>query len=346
MRILLITGSFPPMKCGVGDYSYNLAKGLIANHRVKVAVLTSELCLINNKIDGIELFPVIKRWRFQEIIKVIKIIQYWSPDIIHIQYPTQGYSNGFLPWLLPIISFFMRKKVVQTWHEPYGRRNIIGRRNTIKLSLKLIVPFKLIVVHSDYKIKNIPNIVRWMLLQKKPIFISNASAIPKSEHNSQTKNMIKEKYLGSQKRLIVFFGFIYSHKGVELLFDIADPTIDQIVIAGEIDKNGKDYQDILKLASTDLWLGKVNITGYLSTNDVAILLAVADAVILPFRLGGGEWSTSIHAAVLSGAFTISTSTTQNGYDRRRNLYFSKIDNIEEVNYYRIMERIVEIESND
>jgi hypothetical protein len=35
-----------------------------------------------------------------------------------------------------------------------------------------------------------------------------------------------------------------------------------------LDKNGKDYQDILKLASTDLWLGKVNITGYLSTNDV------------------------------------------------------------------------------
>jgi len=323
MRILLVTGSLPPMRCGVGDYSLNLAKALIAEPGIHVGVLTSTLAEDMDQNDGIEVFPVIKRWSLIEILKTVKIIKNWAPDIVHIQYPTQGYGNGLLPWVLPLIVFFMRKKVVQTWHEGHSRRI------APKLFLKSIVPGGLVFVRSQYENDLHPQL-RWALWGKKTAFIPNASAIPRVELDEEMKVEIKKEYLKIQKRIVVFFGFVYPHKGVELLFDIADPVVDQIVIAGEVDKSGEYYQEILRRASKEEWQGKVTITGFLPSADVAVLLAVADAVIMPFRTGGGEWNTSVHGAVLNGTFVITTSLTQCGYDKIHNVYYAKVDDIQEM----------------
>jgi glycosyltransferase involved in cell wall biosynthesis len=323
MRILLVTGSFPPMRCGVGDYSFNLASALIADPSVCVGVLTSTLAEGQDLIGGIEVFPVIKNWSLVEILKVVKIINNWSPDIVHIQYPTQGYGNASLPWVLPLIAFFMRKKVVQTWHEGYSRRT------APKLFLISIVPGGLVFVRPQYE-KDLHPQLRWALWGKKIAFIPNASAIPRVDLDEKKKDSIKSQYLKKQTRLIVFFGFVYLHKGVELLFEISDPALDQIVIAGDVDERGEYCQEILRCASTEAWQGKVTIAGFLPSADVAALLAVADAVILPFRAGGGEWNTSIHGAVLNGAFVLTTSLTKNGYDKQRNVYCAKVDDIQEM----------------
>lgn len=172
--------------------------------------------------------------------------------------------------------------------------------------------------------------LRWALWKKKIVVILNASAIPRAVLDEQVMRSKKEQYLNNQKRLIVFFGFVYPHKGVELLFDIGDPSADHIIIIGEIDKNIEYHREIIRLASSVAWQGKVTFTGFLPASDVAAILSVADAVILPFRTGGGEWNTSIHGAVLNGAFVITTSLTQSGYDERRNVYFAKVDDIQEM----------------
>ena len=323
MRILLVTGSYPPMKCGVGDYSFNLASAIIAEPGVRVGVLTSTLAERAELIDGVEFFPVIKSWSLFEILKIVKNIKNWSPDIVHIQYPTQGYGNGFLPWILPLIAFFMRKKVVQTWHEGYSWRI------APKLFLKSIVPSALVFVRPQYEGVLHPQL-HWALWRKKTVFIPNASAIPRVDLGGQAKDEIRSRFLKRQARLIVFFGFVYPHKGVELLFDIADPAVDQIVIVGEVDEGGEYCQEILRRASTEAWMGRVTITGFLPSNDVASLLAVADAVILPFWSGGGEWTTSIHGAVLNGAFVITTSLTRSGYDKKRNVYYAKVGDVQEM----------------
>jgi glycosyltransferase involved in cell wall biosynthesis len=323
MRVLLVTGSYPPMRCGVGDYSHNLVEALAVDPEIHVGVLTSVSGGEMDKADEIEIFPVIKRWSFLEALKVMKIIRQWLPDIVHIQYPTQGYGNGLLPWVLPMICFMMRKKVVQTWHEGYSRRN------APKLFLKSIIPGGLVFVRPQYKEKLHP-LLRWALWKKKSVLIPNASAISLVDLNEQEKDVLKKQYLKKQKRLVVFFGFVYPHKGVELLFEIADPASDQIVIAGEIDEKGDCLHEIMRRASVESWLEKVTFTGFLPAADVAALLAVADAVILPFRTGGGEWNTSIHGAVLNGAFVITTSLTQSGYDKKRNVYFAKVDDIQEM----------------
>lgn len=325
MRVLIVTGSYPPMRCGIGDYSQGLAQVLAITSGNQVGILTSVFATGANKLGGIEMFPVISRWSLSEIVKVIKVIRDWSPDIVHIQYPTQGYGNSYLPWVLPMVSFLMGKKVVQTWHEGYSRRNALW------LFLKSIVPGRLVFVRPNFIEENLHAQLGWAIWGKTPIFIPNASSIPRAELSEHEKIEIKKQYLNGRKRLIVFFGFVYPAKGVELLFEIADPASDQIVIAGEITENDVYPSIIKRLASTGIWQGKTTIAGFLPAADIAALLAVADAVILPFRgRGGGQWNTSIHGTVLNGAFLITTSQTQSGYDKKSNVYYARVDNVQEM----------------
>lgn len=323
MRVLLITGSFPPGRCGVGDYSFNLAKALSAFPQVRVGVLTSVSCSVENRQDALEVFPLIDGWRLSEALKVVKIVNKWRPDIIHIQYPTQGYRSGFLPWLLPMLSFVLGKKVVQTWHEGYSRRNLP------KLVLKAVVPGELVVVRPGY-INTMHRFLGWMLRNKSFTLIRNASAIPKNDLTEKEKAGVKKKYLRNQRRLIVFFGFVYPNKGVDLLFKIADSRLDQIVIAGEMDEDHEYSQQVLRHAAAEPWKGKVTITGFIPEKDAAALLTVADAVVLPFRQGGGEWNTSIHGAVLQGTFVVTTSLTKEGYDTNKNIYYAKVDAVDDM----------------
>lgn len=321
MKVLMVTGSYPPMRCGIGDYSKNLSEALVMNSKIQIGVLTSVFGRNMDKtVDRIEIFPIIEKWSFIEILKFIKIIRHWLPDIVHIQYPSRGYGGGVLQWILPLASFLMGKKVLQTWHEGYSRRNML------KLFLKTIVPGGLVFVRPEYK-ENLHPSLRWALWKKKTVFIPNASAIPRVVLDEKERDMVRKKYLRKQTRLVVFFGFIYPHKGVELLFKIADSARDQIVIAGEIGDKEYFLREVMKYTSIEPWREKVTVAGFLPAADMAALLAAADAVVLPFRDGGGEWNTSTHGAVLNGTLVIMTSGTKRGYDKKHNVYYAKIDDI-------------------
>lgn len=296
---------------------------LASSRQVHVAILTSVACANDGVHEGIEMFPVINTWRFTEALKVVKVIRSWAPDIVHIQYPTQGYGGGLLPWFLPMIAFLLGKRVVQTWHEGHIWRH------ALQLLLKAVIPSRLVVVRPQYKEGLLP-LFRWALSRKKFLFIRNASSMPRALLDKRESSQLRAKYLKEQKRLIVYFGFVYPNKGVELLFEIANPASDRIVIAGGTAKAGEYGKMILEKASAGPWQGKVTVTGFLPSREVAELLTVADAVILPFRAGGGEWNTSIHAAVLQGSFVISTSLSRNGYDQRHNVFYAKVDNVQEM----------------
>ena len=84
LRVLLITGSYPPMKCGVGSYTKRLAMALAECQEVKVTVLTDERAHEAEKQDGIEVLSVISGWRIAELVRIIKCITESNPDIIQL----------------------------------------------------------------------------------------------------------------------------------------------------------------------------------------------------------------------------------------------------------------------
>jgi glycosyltransferase involved in cell wall biosynthesis len=322
MRILLVSGSLPPMKCGVGDYTASLANALAHREDTSVAVLTDVAATPIPSDFDFEVFPVTDGWKMTDVGQIAKVVRRWRPDFIHFQYPTQGYGTRYLPWLLPAFFTMMNLPVVQTWHEYHMET---CRRNL----LNALLSCGLIAVRPDYKAA-MPSWYRWLNRKKHFGFIPNSSAIPRTRLSEVERSSIRSQFAPSTTCLVVYFGFAYPHKRVELLFDIADPLHDYLVLLCDLNSEDEYHKVILNRIQNDGWIDKVTVTGFLPAEDVGRILAAADAVVLPFRDGGGLWNTSIHAAVTQGTFVLTTAHEKGGYHSATNVYYARPDDLAEM----------------
>jgi glycosyltransferase involved in cell wall biosynthesis len=312
------------MKCGVGDYTASLCEALGKYTDTTVGVITSRSASCSDRpAHNFELFPLVDNWKLSESIGVIKFIKRWRPDVVHVQYPTQGYfGGGHLSNLLPPILYLLGIKVVQTWHE-YYRNDTEG---WISLP-KSITPGPLVVVRPNFR-EHLSPFFRWLHRNRLMPFIPNASALPRVILNDIDRAEIHRRYAPPSSALIAYFGFIYPNKGIEQLFEIADPAKHHLVLIGAFNESD-DYHTTLKKRSTEgPWAGKVTFTGFLPATEAGSILAAADAVVLPFQAGGGLWNTSLHGAALQGTFVLTTSQEQQGYDPSRNIFFARPGDID------------------
>ena len=310
------------MRCGVGDYTHRLAMALAELPGNAVAILTSRACVPALGAHGLEIFPIVKRWGLGDAWKVFRLFRSWRPDLVHIQYPTQGYEDGILPSVVPLLARLAGARVVQTWHEP------VALDAALSLLARRLAPGRIVVVRPQYR-ELLHPLLRRLVPKRRLHFIPSASSIPRSRLSSEQRTALKQRYLGGQARLVVFFGFLYRHKGVDLIFDIANPDTDHVVIAGDTD-HAEFKSELQRRAESPPWVGKATLAGFMPREDIADLLALADAVVLPFRLGGGEWNTSIHGATTNGAYVITTSTTRHGYDAQSNVFYAAVDSTQEM----------------
>jgi glycosyltransferase involved in cell wall biosynthesis len=307
------------MKCGIGDYTANLANALNRRGDTCIAVLTDTAADPIPPGFDFEVFPITDGWRMADVNRIVKMVRGWSPDLIHIQYPTQGYEQSYLPWLLPTLFSLMNVPIVQTWHEFHMERI---RRNL----LNAISGGGLITVRPNYR-ETMPNWYRWLIRRKRFDFIPSASAIPRIQLSEGERLAIRSDFTLPPTRLIVNFGFAYPSKRLEHLFEVANPSHDHLVFICDLNPDDEYHRAILDRVNQEPWLGKVTITGFLPADRVGRILAAADAVVLPFRDGGGIWNTSIHAAVTQGTFVLTTSRERQGYNAAANTYYAQPDDV-------------------
>ncbi|MGH9585632.1 MAG: glycosyltransferase [Acidobacteriaceae bacterium] len=81
MRILLVSGSYPPEACGVGDYTCSLAEAL-RSEGMSVGLVEQ------------------KSWRLRDGKAILKAVDKARADIVHLQYPSVGYGHALGPQLL------------------------------------------------------------------------------------------------------------------------------------------------------------------------------------------------------------------------------------------------------
>ena len=322
LRILLISGSFPPMKCGVGDYTRRLAESLGEQPDVAVGVLSREEAGALQGPRRYELYPVVKSWRMGDLPRVVRTIRHFRPDIVHIQHPGQGYVGHLLPTLIPLISRAAGAHAVQTWHEYYPKIGIVQTLNAMATD-------KIIVVRPDF-VEKLPASSRGLIPRREFRFIRNGSSIPAVRLTAPERESIARKYAPAGRNLVVHFGFVAPHKGTDRIFDIADPETDHLVIASDLSADDPFQASVRTRSGSPPWSGKTTITGFLPEEELARLLAAADAVVFPYRTGGGLWNTSIHGATVQGTFVLATSTDRSGYDPARNICFTEPDNLEEM----------------
>jgi glycosyltransferase involved in cell wall biosynthesis len=322
MRVLLVAGSYPPMRCGVGDYIAQLASALAQQPGVEIAVLTDERMRLERGTSGdprVTLVPGVNGWRPRDLMQVVRSARAWRPDVVHLQYPALGFGSRIVPCLLHTAFRAIGMPVVETWHEYYPS-------GAWRVALHAGFAGDVIVVRPGYE-SRIPGWYRFLLRRKRFHFVANASAIPQARLTEADRDAVRAAYVPDGGRLVVYFGFLYPAKGVEQLFEIADPARDRLVIIGQVTPGDPYHARILEQAASERWRGRVTMAGFLSPDAAARVLAAADAVVLPFRTGGGIWNTSLHGATAQGVFVVTTSLERTGYDPAQHVYHARPDDV-------------------
>jgi hypothetical protein len=320
---LLISGSLPPMKCGVGDYTSLFAKELGTSRDVRVLVLTDVAAERGDYGSAVEVLPIIQGWRSAEIVKILRAVRNWQADIVHIQYPTRGYGRSWTPyWLPPILGLF-KVPVVQTWHEPYtGKTRLRYLPNSVTRDM-------VVVVEPDYE-SRLPGWQRWLTRRKRFKYIPVASNIPRAELGERERAIVRAKYGAASGDLIVYFGFASPAKGIGVLFDIADPERDRLILICDLDSADPYHERLRERIEREPWAGRASITGFLPVEEVGRVLAAADAAAFPFLDGVSPRNTSFLAAKAQGTFVLTTSHYRRGYDPVENTYYARPGDVAEM----------------
>ena len=324
LKVLLISGSFPPIKCGVGEYVYYLVKNLACNPAVKVGILSSAGYdkSVAKELDNVSLINNPFGWRVRDTLRILKIIANFAPDIVHVQYPTTEYK-GLLARYLPLLLKLRGITVVQTWHEHYTTCGTIGWQNILAVDA-------FVYVRPDF-FDLLPRWVKWWLRKTPRAYVPNASTIPIPILDALTATQIKHSFSAS-RAIVSFFGFANENKGIETIFEIANPEKHHIVLICDLNPTHPYHQKILDLSNSSRWAGKVTITGFLPEVEVGKILSISDAIIFPFPHGTGVWNTSLKAAESTGTFILATTKDNAllGYNMTNNIYFCACEEITEM----------------
>ncbi len=237
MRVCMIT-SYPPDKCGVSDYSCNLASSLKKNRNLKLLIISREghsknaAGIIAKKrvkrslTQVLEELKGLKRAK-ADAEKCIALIKKFNADVVHIQYEPGMFNLFFVPMLINKLKKFGIKTVVTLHAIDYFPLSVFHK-------LMLYGKPDRTIVHTETHKK----------------IIKNADVIPMG---------LTPRSAGAEKKYFLFFGFLNQHKGVEDLlkaFSIANCE-GKLVLLGSINpafKPDVEYKDRIETLIKQLGL--------------------------------------------------------------------------------------------
>lgn len=306
MRIGLISGEYPPMRGGVGDYSACLAEALSKRgHQVFVLARpeSSESrphILIENSLShwGMTSWGKIRRW-----------VQHHALDVVNLQYQTAIYNMRgemhFLPLALRDVPF------ITTFHDllpPYLFPKAGRIRTGIVHLLARLSHASVVTNHEDALALNYLQNVRLI-----PIG-SNISPLLPTELEREEARLRLGELPQERAFLVAHFGFLYPNRGVEYLLEAVAELIKRNVpirlamIGGrEGGPANSDYVrqlderiQALGIASRVIW------TGFVSSEQVSRYLQSVDSVALPFLDGASYRRGSLVAGIQHGCAIVTT----------------------------------------
>lgn len=310
MRIALICGSYPPRKCGVGDYTAHLAAALASSDN-QVDVITSP---INEATSAgmVRIRPNITRWDFRAARRILDGLREAEVDLVNIQYPTQEYGRqpmvNLLPWL---IQARLGLPSVATIHE-YSSYTWLGRVRlalTARLTQAVIITD---VVNQKllYKCAGGP-LEKYTLIPIGP----NLQCCPPVNYN-RTRQRARLG-AGPASVVLVYFGFISPSKGLDTLLQAFAEALESasgmdlwLWLLADWEPAAERYRPY-HMAFQQRLAGfphrdRIVWTGYLEPSNVSAHLLAADIAILPFSDGASLRRTSLLAVLAHRLPVVST----------------------------------------
>jgi len=311
LRVCLVTGEFPPMQGGVGDYTRALARALASlGHSVTIVT-----CVKGTWSEpGITVFPVVKQWNWGCWGQIMRIVAETRADIMHIQYQTAAYGMHPAINLLPLRMKLMRgrPRLVITFHDlrvPYLFPKAGPVRRWITYG-----PARWCDAAIVTNVEDCGQFARLGLpFHLIPIGSNISTDLPPNYDRAAWRTRLG---VSANETLLCYFGFLNESKGAETLIRAlwelvtANRPVKLVMVGGQVgdsDRTNAAYLarvkkliDELRLADQVIW------TGFTSDTEVSANLTAADIAVLPYR-DGASYRRGSFMAVLSHGLPIVTT---------------------------------------
>jgi glycosyltransferase involved in cell wall biosynthesis len=326
MKVLFVTGEFPPMQGGVGDYTREIGLAL-RDLGCQVAVASSTQAgpvpRDAEPTAGLTVHPIFKGWGWGSWGILLDLVRRERPDVVHIQYQAAAYG------LHPAINLFPRRlrwtgrerpRTAVTFHDlqvPYLFPKAGPLRRWIVHELARGCDLAITTNRDDQEA------LRQALRPGRPVqaLVPIGSNIaPPQALAAYDRDAWRVKWgAGPGDLLLCFFGFVNDRKGVDTLLqalkllvaepgEAANPQL--LMIGGQTgasDPTNVGYLARIEALSAELGLGeRVRWTGYTPAEEVSANFRAADLCVLPFRDGVSFLHGTFHAALAHGMAIVTT----------------------------------------
>lgn len=305
--ILMITGTWPEMRCGVGDYAYRLGEVLI-REGVRVEVATSEdPRFASRSLAGAGIHRVAEAgsWKGGIHHRLGGLIRTLKPEAVLFQWPTAAYGRSLAVNLIPgyLARHHPRIPLVTTLHE----YRYFHSWTRLRLWPALWFSHRLVLVDSQ----------DLALLARHPTgagarirLIPIGSNLPSAARLDRGR-IRRELGIEQGDFVVAFFGFANPPKGLETLFSalqllrMANPAM-RLLFFSELEPGNAYHRRLLEMIGTQ-GLGPITVRpGFAEPERAAKILASADCAALPF-LDGASWKRGSLLACLAQGLPVVTT---------------------------------------
>lgn len=274
MKLLFITGSYPPDKCAMGDTSL-IQINILKRKNIETELLTH--------ID----------WSLTNLFNILRSIKNANADVFYMHYPTMGYKHSIVP---QIISLVYRKKIVVIIHE-VSQAFIVRKISLLPFSFGCNIVFT-----NQYEKKFFKKIFPWTSNKKTEI-------IP---IGSNIKAFVNDNFDDRNKTNIVYFGQIRQNKGIEEIIELAkiikarNLNFNILVTGRKLSSAIDFYNRLTELSSTLPIELKVDLDEF----EVSRILGSNSIAYMPFPDGASERRGSLFAALVHRMIVFTTRGSQ------------------------------------
>ena len=321
MRLALLSAQFPPQRCGVGDYTYFLARALAQiGHDVHVLTGAGELDeVLYPLLPNVRVHRVISSWGATGLRDMIKHLRELDPQTLLIQYTPHSFDRRGITFAVNLLPVLLRIRgnirVVTNFHEmyiPFGRslkRNLGALWQRAAAVSLASGSHALSVTASEWE-----RCLKRMGIRKRIKVIPVGSNIPQTTISEPDRARLRRELLGRSNGLLmagfgaqhdrdipaVLYGLqqILTERSAKLLW-IGGRSANQrygVSIEQAVRANGLEDKDVK-------W------TGVLPHPEVSKLFSACDLVILPFVDGVSTRRGSAVTALQHGLPLLTTHGT-------------------------------------
>jgi len=314
MRVLFVTGEFPPMQGGVGDYTAVLARAL-ADLGASVAVVTSAQAAATDD-SRVAVYPVVRRWGWASLGTVAGVAASRGADVVHIQYQAAAYGMRLPVHLLPGYLRMGRPSIRRavTFHDlkrPYlfpkagpARRWAVARLAR-DCDAAIVTNREDELGFADLGVPRPPRVI--------PIGSNIAPRLPQGFE----RGTWRAKWgIAPDDLVLAYFGFLNATKGGDTLITAVGRLAKQgrpvrlLMIGGKVgasDPTNREFaRHVEGVIAREGVSDRVIWTGFLPPEEVSAAFAVADMAVLPYADGISFRRGSLMAALAHGMPIIST----------------------------------------